>query len=145
MKPISEILAGHPVHCLPASATVLAAAREMSDKHIGAILVLDESRRLVGIFTERDLMLRVIVAGRAPESVRLAEVMTRELYTAGPDDRVSLVAQELQDRHIRHVPVLKDGRIVGILSLRDLLRAHLSVKEQEVQRLTAYIQGNEPG
>jgi CBS domain-containing protein len=144
MKPLAELLDGSPVHCLPCTASVLAAAREMADKRIGAILVLDEQRRLAGIFTERDLMLRVIVAGRAPDSVRLVEVMTRELYTAGPEDRVSRVAQELQARHIRHCPVVKDGRIVGILSLRDLLRAHLQVKEREVRELTDYIQGTEP-
>jgi CBS domain-containing protein len=144
MKPIGELLDGRPAHCLPATATALAAARAMRDQHIGAVLVLDEHRRLAGIFTERDLMIRVVVAGRAPDSVLLQEVMTRELFTASPGDRVSHVAQGLQARHIRHVPVLRDGEIVGILSLRDLLRAHLSVKEQEVKHLTAYIKGDEP-
>jgi len=115
----------------------------MRDQHIGAVLVLDAERRLAGIFTERDLMIRVVVAGRAPGSVLLQEVMTRELFTASPEDRVFHVAQSLQARHIRHVPVLRNGEVVGILSLRDLLRAHLSVKEQEVQHLTAYIKGDE--
>ena len=140
MKPLSELIGGRPVHALPASTTVLAAARAMDQHRVGAILVLDESERLAGIFTERDLMVRIVVPGRDPGSVKLEEVMTRDLYTAAPHERVGEVAGRLQARHIRHVPVVQDGRVVGILSLRDLLAAHIEHKEREVDQLTSYIQ-----
>jgi CBS domain-containing protein len=141
MKPIAELIGGRPVHTLPASTTVLAAVREMDVHRVGAILVLDADEHLAGIFTERDLMVRVVVRGLDPSAVSLAEVMTRDLFTAAPTERVGEVAHKLQARHIRHVPVVEDGAVVGILSLRDLLAAHLEVKEREVEHLTAYIQG----
>lgn len=141
MKPIADLIGGRPVHTLPGSTSVLAAVREMDVHRVGAILVLDDEERLAGIFTERDLMVRVVVPGRDPEAVRLEDVMTRDLFTAAPDERVGAVAQKLQARHIRHVPIVADGAVIGILSLRDLLAAHLEVKEREVEQLTAYIQG----
>ncbi len=143
MKPIGEILGARAIHCLPEAATVLAAVREMSQQRVGAVLVVDTDGNLAGIFTERDLMTRVVLLGRPPESVRLAEVMTRELYTASPEELVSHVARELQERHIRHVPVVEGGRVIGVLSLRDLLRMLLAVREEELVRLTHYIQGDE--
>ena len=143
MKPIGELLSGQPVHTLSGSSTVLAAALAMTERRIGAILVTAENDLLIGIFTERDLMARIIVPGRDPGSVLLEEVMTSDLVISAPERSVSVVAQELQDRHIRHIPIVVDGHVVGILSLRDLLRAHLEVKKEEVDRLKAYIQGEE--
>ena len=143
MKPIGELLSGQKVHTLPYDATVLEATRAMTDNHIGALLVTRGENELVGIFTERDLMARVVVEGKDPGQVTLEEVMTCELVTADPTRTVTEVAQELQDRHIRHLPVVEDEKLVGILSLRDLLRAHLAVKTHEVNVLTAYIQGEE--
>ena len=144
MKSIGDLLGGNPVHTLPATSTVQAAAQVMTDKRVGAILVTGADDGLVGIFTERDLMARVVVRGLECDAVELGEVMTSELFTATVDRRVTEVAQEMQDRHIRHLPVVEDEQVVGILSLRDLLRAHLEEKEQEVDHLTAYIQGEEP-
>ncbi|MEM7309245.1 MAG: CBS domain-containing protein [Planctomycetota bacterium] len=143
MKSIGELLSGQHVHTLAQSSTVLDAARLMQEAHIGAILVTGEREKLVGIFTERDLMSRVVVAGHDPGTLLLEEVMTRGLVTSTPERRVTEAAQEMQDRHIRHLPVVEDGQVVGILSLRDLLRAHLEAKVQEVDHLTAYIQGDE--
>jgi len=93
------------------------------------------------MFTERDLMTRVIVPGADPNNIRLAKVMTKKLFTAGPDQIIRDVAREMQTRHIRHLPVIENGAVLAILSLRDLLREHLDTKRQEVQALTAYIQG----
>ncbi len=143
MKPVGELLSGQKVHTLSCEATVLEATRTMTDRHVGALLVTGKNDELVGIFTERDLMARVVVEGKDPEQVKLSEVMTSDLFTAEPTRTITEVAQELQDRHIRHLPVVEEGRVVGVLSLRDLLRAHLAVKTQEVNALTAYIQGEE--
>jgi CBS domain-containing protein len=115
----------------------------MDVHRVGAMLVLDAEDKLAGIFTERDLMVRVIVPGRDPAALRLDDVMTRDLFTAAPEDRVHDVAKKLQARHIRHVPIVAAGHVVGILSLRDLLAAHLEVKEREVHDLNAYIQGTD--
>ena len=143
MKTIRELITGRTPMTMEGSATALEAARRMKEEHVGAVLVVDDSQALCGVFTERDLMTRIVVAGLAPDEVRLEDVMTRELFTASPDQRVNEVAREMQSRHIRHLPVVEDGTTVAMLSLRDLLREHLDAKRNEVRALTAYIQGEE--
>ena len=144
MKTIRDLLTGRPTVSLPGTATALDAAKTMKEAHIGALLVVD-AKGLVGIFTERDLMNRVVVPGLDPGSVPLAKVMTKDLYTAGPDRRINEVARELQARHIRHVPVVEGKEVLAMFGLRDLLREHLNLKRGEVQALTAYIQGESEG
>jgi len=140
MKSIRELLRERDPVSLPGTATVLDAVRKMNEAHIGAVLVRDAGGA-VGVFTERDLMTRVVEPGLEPRTTVLARVMTRDLFTSPPDRRINEVAREMQDRHIRHLPVVENGEVIGILSLRDLLREHLAVKRGEVQALTAYIQG----
>jgi len=141
MPEIQSLLTGRPVLTLPETASALEAAREMSRNKVGAILVVDASGRPRGIFTERDLMTRIVVEGRDPSGAKLGEVMTRELYTSPPEGKVAEVRRELQQRHIRHLPVVKDERVVGMLSLRDLLRADLEQAAQELSETQRYIRG----
>lgn len=141
MPTIASLLTGRPVFTLPQNSTALEAARAMTLQRVGALLITDERLRPLGIFTERDLMSRVVVAGRDPATVRLEEVMTRELYATTPDARIDSVRQELQRLHIRHVPVVDGEQVVAMLSLRDLLRADLEVCSIEVDQLTQYIKG----
>ena len=117
----------------------------MLEAHIGAILIVDSKGGPLGVFTERDLMTRVVVPEREPKGVQIKEVMTRELFTVSPERRINEVAREMQERHIRHLPVVEDGVVIGMLSLRDLLREHLAEKRHEVRALTAYIQGEGEG
>ena len=145
MPQVGQLLTRRSVHALSAQATALDAARLMAEHRIGAMLVLDEGERLVGIFTERDLMTRVVVAGLDPARTPLERVMTRDVYTAVPETRVSEVRREIQARHIRHLPVLQAGRVIGMLSLRDLLRADLAEKAHELEQMTDYIQRTELG
>jgi CBS domain-containing protein len=148
MKKISELLTGREVVNLPTSASALDAARAMTEHHVGAILVNDGATPrpgIAGIFTERDLMIRVVVAGKDVASTPLAEVMTKDVFTAGHEDRISALAREMQKRHIRHLPVVDGGTFTGLLSLRDLLREHLVETTGEVEALTSYIQGEAEG
>ena len=146
MKTISELLTGREIVALLGSATALEAARSMHDNRVGGVLVVDGDRRPAGIFTERDLATRVVAPGLDPAKTAIEEVMTRGLFTASPEDRLHGVAREMQSRHIRHLPVVEDGVVVGLLSLRDLLREILAIKDGEVRALTDYIQGpTEPG
>ena len=141
MKSIRSLLTGRSLLTLTANATAFEAAVAMEKAHVGCVLVVDDQNAPLGIFTERDLMTRVVVPGADPKTLRLAKVMTKELLTANPDEIIRDVAREMQKRHIRHLPVIEDGQLTGILSLRDLLREHLDAKRQEVQQLTAYING----
>lgn len=143
MKLISELLEGRPRVTLPPHTTALAAARAMTDFQVGAVLVVDEDGKPIGIFTERDLMTRVIVAGLDPARTLIERVMTREMFSVLPDRGLVETAREMQSRHIRHLPVLANQRFLGMLSLRDILRELLNDKTREVEELTAYIQATE--
>ena len=143
MKTIRELLTGHKPLALKATTTALQAARAMRDAHVGAVLVIGEHAELLGIFTERDLMVRVVVTGADPAQVPIGTVMTSDLFVAPPDRKVNDMAREMQARHIRHLPVVEGERVLGLLSLRDLLREHLEIKRTEVRALHAYIQGEE--
>jgi len=138
---IGNLLESQDLLTLDESASVLDAARAMTSRRVGAVLVTTGEGRLAGIFTERDLMARVIVERRDPEKVLVCEVMTRDVFSVGPDEAVADVRAELQRRHIRHLPVVVDGRVVGILSLRDLLRADIDQMSYEVEALENYFLG----
>lgn len=142
MRTLAELLTGREVITMPGSASPLEAAKAMNSHHVGAVLVVNEDGTPAGIFTERDLMKRVVVGGLPAAQVAIDSVMTRELFTATASSRVTEITQAMQDRHIRHLPVVDDdGKVVGLLGLRDLLREHLRQKTNEVQALTDYIQG----
>jgi CBS domain-containing protein len=124
-------------------ALVFDVALAMSDGRIGAIPII-EGERLVGIFSERDLMTRVVVAGRDPRITRVAEVMTHDVVTAGLDESVERCLQKMQRAGCRHLPVVHDGRCISMLSMRDLLRDEIEEQGEEIRHLRAYIQQAPP-
>ena len=105
---------------VPGSMTVREAARLMKTKHYGAVLVT-EGDELRGIFTERDAVFRVIAAGRDPETTHLAEVMTKEPKTISPDKTFGHAMLMMHEGGFRHVPVVEDGKLVGMVSSRNAL------------------------
>ncbi len=143
MKMIGELLVGRKVVTVLRNATVQEAVQLMGESKIGALMIVDDQEAPIGIFTERDLMMRVILAGVDPKTARIADYMTSEVFYASPERTVSDSAHEVQTRHIRHLPIIRDGKLIGLLSLRDLLRELLQVKRAEVKALTAYIHSAE--
>ena len=141
MKSIRELLSGRPPLTVPGSTSALEASRRMRDAHVGCVLIVDGDDKPLGIFTERDLMSRVVTEGRDPAAVQVKEVMSRDPFRAEAEERVLNAALAMQDRHIRHLPVTDDGVLIGVLSLRDLLRTMLDEKQAEVSAMRAYIQG----
>jgi CBS domain-containing protein len=141
MPKLQSLLTGRPVLSLRQDRSAFDAAREMAHNRVGALLITDAQERPCGIFTERDLMVRVVVPGRDPNRVLLSEVMTRELFTAPPERKVAEVLRELQERHIRHLPVVREERVIGMLSLRDLLRADLEQTTSDLTETRRYIAG----
>jgi CBS domain-containing protein len=105
---------------LPATATVVDAAFEMRDRGIGDVVVVDDGR-LLGLLTDRDIAVRVVAAGRNSALTPVADVCSREeIATVSPEDRVSRAVTVMRERAVRRLPVMKDGRPVGIVSLGDL-------------------------
>lgn len=129
------------VTALPATATVLEATRLMVGQHRGSVLVTDDSGAPMGIFTERDLMVRVVSEGISTKETLLQEVMTTELYVAHPDDKVTTIRREMRERHIRHIPVIDSDGVVAVLSMRDLLRADFEETREAAAAMRTYIQG----
>jgi CBS domain-containing protein len=120
MRTIGEIIQGNPLFHAKSSDTVLDVAKMMSDKNVGAVAVLD-SGRLVGIFSERDLMKRVVAAGLDPKRTQVVNVMTKELVVGRPDDDINDALQKMHSIGCRHLPVVDSGNLMGMISLRDLL------------------------
>ncbi|MFO1069475.1 MAG: CBS domain-containing protein [Geminicoccaceae bacterium] len=130
--------------CLGREATARHAAEQMRERRIGAVLVVDGAR-LVGIVTERDLVFRVVAAGRDPAATTLGEIMTAEPQTLAPDDTAAAALARMRDGRYRHLPVLRGGQIVGMVSIRDLHEAVRLALEEELHSAETLIFGDRYG
>ena len=120
-RPIGSIIARQKVLTAPLATTVAEAARLMKDHDVSAILVVDGEDRLTGIFTERDALFRVIAEGRSPKATRVADVMTANPQTIEPDRPFAQALVMMHEGGFRHMPVVRKGRPVGMVSARDAL------------------------
>ncbi|MBL8688891.1 MAG: CBS domain-containing protein [Rhodospirillaceae bacterium] len=123
-----------------ADVTVRQAARVMAERHIGAVLIMSDGK-LDGIFTERDVLNRVVAPGKDPETVKIGEVMTKNPDTVSPDASALDTLILMQSKGYRHLPVLDDGELVGIVSVRDLFSAVKRELEEDIQEREAFIFG----
>ena len=137
-KVVPDIVSHQKIELLPASTTVREAAQNMAERHIGAVLI-GEGGRLGGIFTERDLLIRVVARGLDPDTTLLKDVMTPNPDTVGPNDRALLALERMRSSGYRHVPVIENGLVVGIVSLRDLYAAAKRELEEDLQQREAFI------
>lgn len=124
--------------------TVRQAARLMRDKKIAAVLVMDLDR-LVGIVTERDMTVRVVAAGLDPDATPVREIMTTDPDTLAPSDTASDAIRMMKSRNYRHLPVVEDGQVVGMVSVRDLYAVYNGELEQDLKDRNAYIYGESYG
>ena len=139
MKKVGDIVEGRTLLFVEEGLTVHEAARFMSERGIGAVPVLADNR-LVGVFSERDLMTRVVVPGRDPKGTPVRDVMTRDLVVAELTESTQDCQAKMVARGCRHLPVVSGDRLMGFLSLRDLLRSDLDEKVEEIAMMTHYIQ-----
>ncbi len=142
---VSNVLGekGRQVYTVSRTATVAEAVREMNDKGIGALLVMDADR-IAGIFTERDVLRRVVDADRDPALTKVAAVMTRNPTTILLTTHVREAMNLMTDRRFRHLPVIQDGTVVGMLSIGDIMRWLTMQQEDEIRQMSAYITGQPP-
>ena len=120
MRSLRSIVAGRPSVTVSRDATVVEAAREMKQRNVGSVLVLDDGR-LAGIFTERDALFRVLAAARDPATTTLGEVMTPQPQTMHPDEPFVRALRVMHEGKFRHLPVVEFGRPLGVVSVRDAL------------------------
>ena len=139
MATIRDLLGHRTIHYIQPHLTVLEAAGYMVECNVGAVPVLDGTR-LVGVFSERDIMSKVVNKGRDPSTTHIAEVMSTTLRTLVPDSSCEDAMLMMQTHGIRHLPVCDGSTLVGFLSLRDLMRHTLEEKSGEAEMMRAYIQ-----
>jgi CBS domain-containing protein len=146
MEAIEAILQakGHHLHVVEPEAYVVQAVEKMCEARVGALLVMDGSA-LLGIFSERDLMTRVLLSRRDPNRTLVKDVMTQKTLCIGlgvsPHEAMTLMT----NRRVRHLPVVHESRIVGVVSIGDMVRWMLHAREQEVEELRGYVVGQYPG
>jgi CBS domain-containing protein len=116
----------------------------MIEHNVGAVLVMEEGR-VVGIFTERDVLRRVVLAGRAPDRTPVGEVMTDRLVFLDPGRSVEDCMSVMTNARVRHLPILEGDRLAGIISIGDVVRHLNAERETELRYLSEYIHGRYPG
>jgi CBS domain-containing protein len=131
---------GEDVYSVGPLATVIDAVNTMNDNRVGSVLVI-EAGYPVGIFSERDVLVRVVAAHRDPRQTLVRDVMTTRLHTAAVDDNVREVMKLMTDRRCRHIPVMDGETLVGLISIGDLTKALQHNLRQEVRELSNYIGG----
>ncbi|HVZ31451.1 MAG TPA: CBS domain-containing protein, partial [Polyangiaceae bacterium] len=130
MRTVDDLLGekGRDVWTVRPDATVQDAVRVMSERNVGAVVVCDGEHAL-GIFSERDCVRRVVLEGRSALDTRVLHVMSSPIRSVGLRDSVDHCMQQMTDRRVRHLPVVDHGRIVGMISVGDVVKAELSAQE----------------
>ena len=137
---IRDVIRDREPYSMKATATVMEAAEFMARRHIGAVCVLDDDNRLIGVFSERDLMNRVVVPRRDPATLRLREVTSELRAVIRCDETPHQALDRMDEIGSRHLPVVDgDDKWVGMLSMRDLLRVEVSEQGNELRLLHDYI------
>jgi len=120
--------------------TVFDALKLMADKNIGSVLVMD-GEELVGILSERDYARKVVLHGKTSRSLPVREIMTGEVETISPDEKIDRCMTLMTEKHIRHLPVLEDGKVVGLISIGDVVKAVIEDQAFLLDQMEAYIAG----
>ena len=142
MKLVKHLLdsKGREIISIAQDASVFDAIKLMADRSIGSLLVM-EGDALKGIVTERDYARKVIIKGRSSNTTPVADIMTTDLVTASPDQTVSHCMTLMSEKRIRHLPVIVDDKVAGIISIGDLVQAIISDQQEEIEQLEQYISG----
>ena len=129
---------GGDIWSLPPEATVYEAIDQMAERSVGALLVM-EGERLVGIVSERDYARKVILKGKASQETMVREIMSRPVICVGPEFTIEETMALMTEKRVRHLPVVADERVMGVISIGDVVRGLIDDKEFYIQQLTNYI------
>ncbi len=142
MEAVRAILAhkGRDVWNLAPEATVYDAIAMMDEKGVGALLVVGEEG-LVGVISERDYARKVFLRGRSSKETLVSEIMSSPVITVTPDSRVDECLRLMLDHHVRHLPVMEQGKLIGVVSIGDLVSSLISSQREAIEHLSAYISG----
>ncbi len=141
---VQQILSSKPsqeITTISGNATVAEAAAILSSKHIGALVVSEGGDDIAGMFSERDIVRELGKRGPACLGEHVKDIMTRDIVTCTPDDRAFAVLQKMTDGRFRHMPVMKDGKMIGLVSIGDAVQARLKEMAMENEALEGMIKG----
>lgn len=140
MKKIQQILNTKPleVFSVTPNTSVLDALGVMTDKNISALLIM-ESGSLLGIFTERDYARKIVLQGKSSKDTAIADAMTSNPITVSPADSIELCMQIMTDKHIRHLPVVAEDKVIGMVSIGDVVKFIIADQKQTISQLESYI------
>jgi CBS domain-containing protein len=143
MKTVRDILKkkGSDAYSVSPQATVYEALQVMADKNIGAVLVIEKGK-LVGIFSERDYARKVILKGKASKETLVSDLMTRNILYVSPDKNVEDCMFLMTTKHVRHLPVMEDDRLLGIISINDVVKIIISEQKFAIDTLEKYMQSS---
>jgi CBS domain-containing protein len=119
---------------------VLDALRLMSEKNVGALVVL-ENERLVGIFSERDYARKIILKGRTSLDTQVSEIMTRDVFTVSPEETIERCMQLMTDKRIRHLPVEQSNKVIGVVSIGDVVKFIIEEQGTVIEHMRQYMSG----
>ena len=132
---------GSTTYALPPTATVFEALELMAKNDVGSVVVA-EGDCLLGMFTERDYARKLILHGRSSRDTRVSELMTSNLLTVSPTQTLEDCMEMITDNRVRHLPVVEKGRLIGIISIGDVVKAVIADQQQTIQQLSSYIAGD---
>ena len=141
MKTVGDVIKkkGNHVWSVPPGTTVYDTLKLMAEKEVGAVLVLEEAHP-IGIFSERDYARQVILKGRTSKDTPVREVMSSRIVFVRPEQTIEDCMALMTDKHVRHLPVMHEGALAGMLSIGDVVKAMISEKEFLIEQLANYIQ-----
>jgi CBS domain-containing protein len=143
MENLRSLISGRRLTYATSDVTIYEAAAKMADAKIGALLVLEKGN-LVGIFTERDLLNRVVAIGKDPSKTKISEVMTKNVAVCDVNETYENCLAQMRKLSCRHMPIIDKDQLLGVLSIRDLLKHHISVKDAEIKMMNSLYQYQPP-
>ena len=132
---------GNEIFIIAPDAVVYAALQLLAEKNIGALPVV-QSEKLVGIFSERDYARNVVLKGKFSKDTMVQEIMTKDVVTVAPGDNIEHCMGLMSEKHIRHLPVVEEQRLIGIISIGDIVKAIIADQKSTIGILEGYIVGN---
>lgn len=129
---------GNIIYSVTGSTTVYEAIKVMGEKNIGALLVL-EGGKLSGILSERDYARKVVLKGKASRETSVSDIMTAEVITVMPSDTIETCMELMTQKHIRHLPIVESGNVLGMISIGDVVNAIIRMQKETIEHLKSYI------
>jgi CBS domain-containing protein len=142
MKRVKRILEakGHQIWSIEPSVSVYQAIRELAEKEIGALLVM-KGDQLVGMFSERDYARQIILKHRSSENTKVEDIMTKEVIHVAPNDKITDCMTIMTEKRFRHLPVIENQKVIGVISIGDLVQAVINEQQSTINDLEKYITG----